>query len=516
MTSSTLDEHIRDISEVGEVDDVAFGGVCGSVLSGLAEVDRALTDLLQCKDLLFEHKAIPTNVMLHIAIVVSGMYRSCMELRSPLAELVRLVRLHSQTWDRKSEALADILEEHRRARSELAIALQRLEQTAANEVRFKELRLQNRWVRLFIKANALWRQGDRWRYLMAGFKHALVAGVVLPEVLSDPDDNSEDENDNSGHGLLPCKARVRQKNVNAAGRGPAKNPTMLALEEENTRLQSQIQNLQSQMQGLQDRLSVVTAPKLYSNVSVQTMPQTGTAAATAPGPNAQQASGVRALDRLRAAVGMPAAGSALCVRVHSITGFAGFIPADLHCNLTVVAAISGMYKDLAGTACAARPYNQRDAMLFQEDLVLRNYDADDSIHFALQEGMSGSVLATGEVPFYVFARSANGSILETPTLKDNRSTISINTATYSTLTVTLTPTDSFHDFCRDASGGQQKDVVVHELRLQVTGAVVPPGTLVIPPPPREENNTPTVVAPTRRKSKCVEKTLRNGYTEFLH
>jgi hypothetical protein len=438
--------------EPQEVPDPVFGGVCGCVLSGLAEMDRGLADLLVCKDALFDLKAIPTNVMLHIAVVVSSLYRASMEMRAPLMELIRLVRLHQQEWDRKSEALADILDEHQRARRELSIALTHLEQRAARDERMRALWIQSRWVRLYVKTNAAMRQGGRWKNLIGSFRTALMENTVLAGMASDPDDLSEDEEDAP---MLACKPPRKGKSVRAMAAAPnAKATGIIALEEENARLLDKIKSLQ-------ERLEAATAPVATSNTAAQTDAQVswgsaaGTSAATTTITTTTTTTGMATtsnatphatLSALSGALSGDRGAEDVVVRVAYVEGFRGAVPGDLSCSLAVTSpASNGLPCDVATTKGSARIYGSRNGAVFMEDLTLHKYSPEDHVTVVLASGPGAHALALGTVPVTMLLQCANGSA-EVAAQGSCRAVAAVHT----TLEVQLTPTEAFADFCDDA------------------------------------------------------------------
>ncbi len=473
----------RTDAAVVEMDDTVFTGICGNVLSGLGEMDRALAQLLLCKDTLFDLRAIPTNVVLHIAMAVSGVYRSCMDVRAPVAELVRLIRLYQQNWDRKSEALSDILEEHRRARSELAVALAQLEQRAANDHRMHALRMEHKWMRLFVKLNNGQRQGARWKHLIGGFGHSLRENTILPGVVSDPDDVSDDEH------MLPCKEKRTKVTTKAA-----RNANVLALEEE-------INRLQGQLQLMRDRLALAMEPKPSSSRGIQTdgLP---------PVPKASPHTPAATLDALREALGkLGMAAPLLCLRVQHAAGLRGYVPGDLECVFSVSGRGAEAPKDVARTVTAPRLDRERNCAVFHEDLVLHEFGETDTITISLQTG-PGQVWAKGMLPMTALLRCANAVTAQSDGTGDDE--YNIVAAVCSTVEANLRTTPEYAEFCVDANWGGPTEAPI-ALQLYLVAGVVPQGSLYTPAPlpatvdDSDKHDEPPVAkpVPSRRRSKYV-------------
>lgn len=193
---SDEDEHGDGGVKKGEPN--KFDGLCDGVLNASALVHATLNELLELKDDLLKH-ALPPNVLMKIALVITKVFRSQSDMQSPLNELLRMVRLYSTPWEEKSAALKKLHEDYNTKKDQLNVAVKRLQLIDAHSRSIaKERRIMN-WEKLFSKLTSTRGHGRRWKFLIEPFRRkyhespeALHAYVEEMENDSDQSDTDED------------------------------------------------------------------------------------------------------------------------------------------------------------------------------------------------------------------------------------------------------------------------------------------------------------------------------------
>ncbi len=208
--------------------DPAFVGLCDGVLSGLAELNASIHDLLHVKTLLIE-SFVPANVKAHVTLGFGRLQRAAVDLQSPLGELVRFVRLFNQPWTAKSGVLEKILEHYNRQKSDLEITLHQHQVAEAMCTKLKQDRLVLLWERLFLRLQRLTHHAPRWQYLLSTFRQRAQPSTDAPNrmIVRDPEEDDDgDLLDEVGRSVprLPTKpSSAYQPPVRNRG-GPATGP----------------------------------------------------------------------------------------------------------------------------------------------------------------------------------------------------------------------------------------------------------------------------------------------------
>eukprot|EP01136_Pigoraptor_vietnamica_P029433 Opistho-1_new@8325 len=128
----------------------AFLHLCDQVSNRMAQLDTIIRELFEWKDKLLGYN-LPPNVLVHLTLICSKMFRSDAELHEPLMELVRLVKLYSLPWDKQTAMFQQAQEEIEIRDRKLDIALRKLEQANSEVERYRQSRRVLNWERLVSK-----------------------------------------------------------------------------------------------------------------------------------------------------------------------------------------------------------------------------------------------------------------------------------------------------------------------------------------------------------------------------
>eukprot|EP01137_Pigoraptor_chileana_P021930 Opistho-2@86252 len=127
-----------------------FLHLCDQVANRMTQLDTIIRELFEWKDKLLGYN-LPPNVLVHLTLICSKMFRSDAELHEPLLELVRLVRLYSLPWDKQTAMFQQAQEEIEIRDRKLDIALRKLEQANSEVERYRQSRRVLNWERLVSK-----------------------------------------------------------------------------------------------------------------------------------------------------------------------------------------------------------------------------------------------------------------------------------------------------------------------------------------------------------------------------
>ncbi|CAH1250888.1 Hypp8931 [Branchiostoma lanceolatum] len=184
------EERARQLEEQNK-----FDALCDGILSAVALLSSSLQEVIDLKDELLEH-SLPPNVLVRLAIVSGKIFRSATDLNVPVTELVRLVRVYSEPWDEKSEALKKLHADYESKKRQLNIAIKRLQLVDAHSKRLaREKRIMN-WEKLFAKLTSSKGHGRRWKFLIDSFKKKAQMGAEhLLAYASSVEDEYESDDD---------------------------------------------------------------------------------------------------------------------------------------------------------------------------------------------------------------------------------------------------------------------------------------------------------------------------------
>ncbi|XP_078663115.1 uncharacterized protein LOC144906581 isoform X3 [Branchiostoma floridae x Branchiostoma belcheri] len=184
------EERARQLEEQNK-----FDALCDGILSAVSLLSNSLQEVIDLKDELLEH-SLPPNVLVRLAIVSGKIFRSVTDLNVPVTELVRLVRVYSEPWDEKSEALKKLHADYESKKRQLNIAIKRLQLVDAHSKRLaREKRIMN-WEKLFAKLTSSKGHGRRWKFLIDSFKKKAQMGAEhLLAYASSVEDEYESDDD---------------------------------------------------------------------------------------------------------------------------------------------------------------------------------------------------------------------------------------------------------------------------------------------------------------------------------
>jgi hypothetical protein len=121
--------------------------LCDTVQSCFSQMDNSMFELLELKDILLL-QYLPRNVSLRITLVLSRFYRAYSQTQIPVYELIRLVKLYSQSFDRKCTVLKKLYDSNQTKKRMLNIALQRLTSMEHNTEQYREQKCINNWEKM--------------------------------------------------------------------------------------------------------------------------------------------------------------------------------------------------------------------------------------------------------------------------------------------------------------------------------------------------------------------------------
>lgn len=139
--------------------------------------------------------ALPSNGRARLASSTLALSRTRVECKTVLLELVRIVRLFLEPWERqgKGKAMARALQALANARDTNRQLIARLAVASAGAARLGELQTLHQWERCFVATVTQRSHGRRWRHLIDSFRHREEAAQRegrLPD--DEPDDDERD------------------------------------------------------------------------------------------------------------------------------------------------------------------------------------------------------------------------------------------------------------------------------------------------------------------------------------
>eukprot|EP00042_Codosiga_hollandica_P039020 m.324274 g.324274 ORF g.324274 m.324274 type:complete len:869 (+) comp55537_c0_seq1:88-2694(+) len=434
----------------GEEGGREFEGLCGIVVCSSQEVSAALAELGHWKDDLLAHN-LPANVLLRLLILYGRLHRATVDLQVPLVELVRLVKLFAQPWQRKSIALQRLNDDYDHNKRQLDLALKRVTTTTTDVEKLRTERLYMQWERLFAKLLAMRRHSRRWKFLVDSFHDLMREGKAVP-VVSDPDDDSDDD----GEPPLPEKPSSKKNSKNlAAGKLSQRKPGEIMAE-----LRQEVDRLTKLSEHLQTRVNDLVSVRAVRDVGIQLDP---------PKVEAPTYPFQRDLNGVFGAFAPPTDPHqcAIHFRVKQVYGFGPIIPADIICLVEVAEPHQALCKDRTGTTVRAVRIRGRDAVTIDQTLALHGVLARDEIRVQMVSGVGGPVLATTTIPASAFVQAANG--VEKRWLSDDICSVMMLDTT---INARLQTTADFAAYLREARGDSDAEEVEPELHVEFGVAVV--------------------------------------------
>ncbi|ELU08059.1 hypothetical protein CAPTEDRAFT_227737 [Capitella teleta] len=175
-----------------------FDSMCDGVLGSMSILHASFAELLDLKDELLKH-TLPPNVLTKLALCTAKCFRSASDLNIPINEMIRLVRIYSTPWEEKSASLKKLHDDYESKKSQLTIAIKRLQLVDQHSKRMvHEKRIMN-WEKLFCKLTTAKGHGRRWKFLIDNFKKKASEGMEslhdYIESMQRADSESEDEDD---------------------------------------------------------------------------------------------------------------------------------------------------------------------------------------------------------------------------------------------------------------------------------------------------------------------------------
>ena len=123
--------------------------LCDNVQNCFYHIDNSMFEMLELKDkLLLQY--LPPNVLLQITIVFSRFYRAYSQSQVPVYELIRLVQLYSEPFDKKCVVLKTLYDSNEIKKRMLNMAFQRLTSMENNLQQYEEQKCINNWEKMSV------------------------------------------------------------------------------------------------------------------------------------------------------------------------------------------------------------------------------------------------------------------------------------------------------------------------------------------------------------------------------
>jgi hypothetical protein len=123
--------------------------LCDNVQNCFYHIDNSMFEMLELKDkLLLQY--LPPKALLQITIVFSRFYRAYSQSQVPVYELIRLVRLYSEPFDKKCVVLKTLYDSNEIKKRMLNIAFQRLTSMGNNLKQYEEQKCINNWEKMSV------------------------------------------------------------------------------------------------------------------------------------------------------------------------------------------------------------------------------------------------------------------------------------------------------------------------------------------------------------------------------
>eukprot|EP00041_Stephanoeca_diplocostata_P023006 m.558231 g.558231 ORF g.558231 m.558231 type:complete len:881 (+) comp22197_c0_seq12:613-3255(+) len=393
--------------------------LCTGVTERLAGVEERVDEVCHwlC-DVISPH--LPPNGHARTVAACVGLTKALVEFRTLAVELVRLVRVFLEPWDRKESVLTNLLHHHDMIKGDNRTLLHQLQVATTRAEKLEQQRVLVQWERLYLRLHRKRRHGHRWQFLLPSLKQRELArrrGDPVPDDDSSGDDESPDEGDAPGVPPLPVKRPVAL----LRGRGPPPRT-----EEEDS---EEVRLLRAEVEVLRARVATAAHRSCATQTPGPTLPSPGDVEPGAfgydpPGPAPTAATGTDS--------------DVLCVRVLEARGWDDVVPAELFCTAQVgsAAAIAALVAgegqsaeattsatgETATTTLAAVPdthsstafFDPHDALTLvstahtpalasaathESSLIPPGDSPSDNTHiaFALTNGLHGDIMAIASV-----------------------------------------------------------------------------------------------------------------------
>eukprot|EP00041_Stephanoeca_diplocostata_P023008 m.558108 g.558108 ORF g.558108 m.558108 type:complete len:333 (+) comp22197_c0_seq4:613-1611(+) len=171
--------------------------LCTGVTERLAGVEERVDEVCHwlC-DVISPH--LPPNGHARTVAACVGLTKALVEFRTLAVELVRLVRVFLEPWDRKESVLTNLLHHHDMIKGDNRTLLHQLQVATTRAEKLEQQRVLVQWERLYLRLHRKRRHGHRWQFLLPSLKQRELArrrGDPVPDDDSSGDDESPDEGD---------------------------------------------------------------------------------------------------------------------------------------------------------------------------------------------------------------------------------------------------------------------------------------------------------------------------------
>lgn len=166
-----IDEKESDIELIAgvKIDPKPFHSLCHNVQNCVFEIDQSIFELIELKDkLLLQY--LPRSVLLNVTLVFSRFFRAYSSLQIPLAELLRLVDLYTQPFNRKCLVFKRVYDSNELHKRMLNLALQKLTSTDQQKKVYEEQRSTAHWERMYVRLATRRGHVRQWKFRIRTFR----------------------------------------------------------------------------------------------------------------------------------------------------------------------------------------------------------------------------------------------------------------------------------------------------------------------------------------------------------
>ncbi|TPX35883.1 hypothetical protein SmJEL517_g01808 [Synchytrium microbalum] len=143
---NSSDEHGNGQHVATEYDEL-----CMEVLTALGELEASMEEVMRWKDGFISNQGVPSVVKLKLVIMFTRLFRSKSDLHEPLFELIKQVKVYSQPWQERREALLAIEHDFENQKHLVDVAIRRVEHLESQIARMKSERRIAMWERLTLR-----------------------------------------------------------------------------------------------------------------------------------------------------------------------------------------------------------------------------------------------------------------------------------------------------------------------------------------------------------------------------
>ncbi|KAJ1178258.1 hypothetical protein NDU88_003505 [Pleurodeles waltl] len=184
------DQQSEDDTQWKDEEQRMFEPLCERLLCAVSLLQTSLSEMLDLKDELMAH-SLPSSLTTRLCIASGRLFRSVSDLSVPSMELVRLVQVHSSTWEQKKKILEKLHSDYERKQSYLSVALRRLQLLETQSCNFARYQHIGNWERLFTRLMSAQSVGRKWRLRVEALRKTAVSREIPELMVETPRDSQK-------------------------------------------------------------------------------------------------------------------------------------------------------------------------------------------------------------------------------------------------------------------------------------------------------------------------------------